>query len=174
MSERGSRYNQKPKQNSSKKKSQKKDSRTLTVGEISLLSEVFGSQNTDPALGQIRDYKKVRIIRGKALPGQPKNTTVTPDGNMYIPPEAPQYRDDFSAPNVTGYYRAHLIHEMAHVWQYQNQGGVSYIIGSKIVGLTCQRRSKSLPLGRSKSRPVCLIFGYVFWPLQGPEDIVRH
>ena len=39
---------------------------------------------------------------------------------------------------------------------------------------TCQRRSKSLPLGRSKSRPVCLIFGYVFWPLQGPEDIVRH
>ena len=38
----------------------------------------------------------------------------------------------------------------------------------------CQRRSKSLPLGRSKSRPVCLIFGYVFWPLQGPEDIVRH
>ncbi len=38
----------------------------------------------------------------------------------------------------------------------------------------CQRRSKSLPLGRSKSRPVCLIFGYVFWPLQWPEDIVRH
>ena len=45
--------------------------------------------------------------------------------------------------------------------------------GTKIV-TGCQRRSKSLPLGRSKSRPVCLIFGYVFWPLQGPEDIVRH
>jgi hypothetical protein len=50
--------------------------------------------------------------------------------------------------------------------------GIKLFILSKF--LKCQRRSKSLPLGRSKSRPVCLIFGYVFWPLQGLEDIVRH
>jgi hypothetical protein len=32
----------------------------------------------------------------------------------------------------------------------------------QLASYRCQRRSKSLPLGRSKSRPVCLIFGYVF------------
>jgi hypothetical protein len=78
-------------------------SRKLTPGEIDLAKSVFGNSI---------DYSKVRIHNDKSNVFQGKNVTVTPNGELYC---ANNYCDDFSKES-----RHHFIHEMTHVWQYQN------------------------------------------------------
>ena len=82
-------------------------SRPLTQGEITLAQGIFGNAI---------DYGRVRIHDGKFMPFHPKGTGMAPEGNLYM---YGCYHDDYSVkgPRV----RAHFIHEMAHVWQYQNR-----------------------------------------------------
>ena len=81
----------------------KGQSRALTPGEIEMAKTVFGDSI---------DYSKVRIHNDTSNMFQGKNTTVTPNGELYC---ANNYVDDFSKDS-----RHHFIHEMTHVWQYQN------------------------------------------------------
>jgi len=62
--------------------------------------------------GKSVDYSKVRIHNDTSNMFQANNTTVTPNGEMYC---ANNYSDDFSKSD-----KGHFIHEMTHVWQYQN------------------------------------------------------
>lgn len=78
-------------------------SRTLTTGETELAKTVFRNSI---------DYSKVRIHNDKSNILQGDNVTVTPNGELYC---AGNYCDDFSKER-----RHHFIHEMTHVWQYQN------------------------------------------------------
>jgi hypothetical protein len=84
---------------------QKGNARTLTFAEEELARTIFGSSI---------DYNAVRIHRGGYTRFQGDNTTVTPNGNLYCPDGT--YCDDFSKGS-----RSHFIHEMTHVWQYQNK-----------------------------------------------------
>lgn len=78
-------------------------SRSLTPGEIEMARTVFGDSV---------DYSKVRVHNDTSNMFQGKNVTVTPNGEMYC---ANNYCDDFSKGD-----KGHFIHEMTHVWQYQN------------------------------------------------------
>jgi hypothetical protein len=78
-------------------------SRHLTPGEIEMARTVFGNSV---------DYSKVKIHNDTSNRFQGKDTTVTPNGEMYC---ADNYCDDFSKGS-----QSHFIHEMTHVWQYQN------------------------------------------------------
>ncbi|MEZ0223806.1 MAG: hypothetical protein ACAH83_04570 [Alphaproteobacteria bacterium] len=77
--------------------------RGLTTGEIELAKTVFGNSI---------DYSKVRIHNDTNNMFQGENVTVTPNGHLYC---ANNYCDDFSKGS-----KHHFIHEMTHVWQYQN------------------------------------------------------
>lgn len=81
--------------------------RGLTPGEIALARAVFGASV---------DYNQVRITDGKFLPFQPRGTAMAPNGNLYM---YGCYCADFAAGDL--WQQAHFIHEMAHVWQYQNR-----------------------------------------------------
>lgn len=81
----------------------KGQSRNLTPGEIELAKSVFGNSI---------DYSKVRIHNDKNNFMQGDGVTVTPSGELYC---ADNYCDDFSKGS-----KSHFIHEMTHVWQYQN------------------------------------------------------
>lgn len=66
------------------------------------------------------DYKKVFVHKGKYgdLPygyGQPDNTFMTPNGEIYAP--ANVYSSDYALESDD--LKATFIHEMCHVWQYQ-------------------------------------------------------
>ena len=78
-------------------------SRGLTPGEIEMAKTIFGNSV---------DYSKVKIHNDTSNMFQAGNTTVTPNGEMYC---ANNYSDDFSKGD-----KGHFIHEMTHVWQYQN------------------------------------------------------
>ncbi len=82
----------------------KGQSRGLTPGELEIARSVFG--------GSI-DYSKVRIHNDTSNMFQSKDTTVTPNGEMYC--GADSYSDDFSKGDVHRF-----VHEMTHIWQYQN------------------------------------------------------
>ena len=78
--------------------------RTLTMGEIAMARQVFGTSVP---------YDDVRVRRGRFMPGCGDNA-MTPFGKMHFPPAG--YLDDFSAgPDTT---KVWFIHEMTHVWQY--------------------------------------------------------
>lgn len=81
------------------------DKRKLTAGEIVAARAIFGSDI---------DYSRVYIHRGKWMPFQPHDTAMTPLGEIYFPQGV--YKADFST-NVPD--KAWLIHELTHVWQYQ-------------------------------------------------------
>ena len=87
--------------------------RLLTGGEISLGCKVFG--------GEI-DYRRVRIFREKYVFFQPVDTTMAPDGDIWLHPKSAlacgSAMEDFSKASLG--IRAHFIHEMTHVWQYQH------------------------------------------------------
>ncbi|EEF63316.1 RHS repeat-associated core domain-containing protein [Pedosphaera parvula] len=89
-------------------------SRPLTQGEITLAQSMFG--------GKI-DYTKVNIYHKKQNPLHPKETLITPDGNIYSNPKGNTYSTDYSAaalPNLSLIVTSELfIHEMTHVWQFQ-------------------------------------------------------
>jgi hypothetical protein len=87
------------------------NSRSLTDGEIRLARSIFGDSV---------DYSKVRLIKGKWWPFQPKNAAMAPTGNIYFHPDAGGWSDDFA--NEAVRRQAFFIHEMTHVWQAQAKG----------------------------------------------------
>ncbi len=83
--------------------------RLLTIGEMSLVRSIFGSSI---------NLSKVWIHCGSYLPFslQNKYTAMTPNGELYFRSEL--YSQDYSTEEPA---LKHLfIHEMTHVWQYQN------------------------------------------------------
>jgi hypothetical protein len=85
--------------------------RPLTDGEIELARSVFGDAI---------DYARVRMVRGKWWPFQPRNSAMAPMGNIYFHPEGGAWSDDFSRESITR--QGFFIHEMTHVWQAQAKG----------------------------------------------------
>src|ERR1035437_383146 len=81
--------------------------REMTPGEIELARSVFGNSI---------NYSKVRIHNSTYLPAcaQGRNI-ITPNGELYC---GANYCDDFSKTDA-GTQRL-FVHEMTHVWQYQN------------------------------------------------------
>jgi len=86
-------------------------SRSLTGGEIDLARSMFHDSI---------DYSRVRLIRGKWWPFQPRNAAMAPMGNIYFHPEAGGWSDDFANEPVRR--QAFFIHELVHVWQAQAKG----------------------------------------------------
>ena len=82
--------------------------RNLTTGEIVLAEEIFRDS--------IR-YERVKIHHGKYFFTQPKNSGMTPNGEIYV--SGAPYRKDYSTAKIG--FQAFFIHEMTHVWQYQNK-----------------------------------------------------
>ena len=89
----------------------KQPSRPLTRGEIELAKSIFK--------GAI-DYSKVRLIKGKWWPFQPRNAAMAPCGWIYFHPKAGGWSEDFSREPLLR--QAFFIHEMTHVWQAQKHG----------------------------------------------------
>lgn len=86
----------------------KRRGRSLTSGEINMARTIFKDSI---------DYAKVKVHHGSYIIGQNKDTAMTPNGEMYFP--AHTYEEDFSL-GSQGFF----IHEMTHVWQYQQGYGV--------------------------------------------------
>ena len=84
--------------------------RQLTRGEIALARSVFGDSI---------DYDRVRIVRGRWWPFQPRNVAMAPNGNIYFP-DGPLRSEDYSAEGL--HLQGLFIHEMTHVWQAQKAG----------------------------------------------------
>ena len=89
-------------------------SRKLTLGEIELAREIFKDSIK---------YQKVKVHHGKYFFGQPAGSGMTPNGEIYVADDARHnnflYKKDYSIQSVG--LKAFFIHEMAHVWQYQNK-----------------------------------------------------
>src|SRR6478672_2967061 len=85
--------------------------RHLTQGEIALARSIFGDAI---------DYARVRIVRGRWWPFQPKGIVMAPTGNIHFHPADPNWSEDFSKESLS--LQGLLIHEMTHVWQAQHQG----------------------------------------------------
>jgi len=88
-----------------------KESRSLTEGEIALARSVF-----QDAI----DYGRVRLVRGKWWPFQPRGIVMAPTGNIHFHPSDPNWSDDFSKAPLS--QQGLLIHELTHVWQAQTRG----------------------------------------------------
>ena len=87
------------------------ESRRLTDGEIVLARSIFGDAI---------DYSRVRLIRGKWWPFQPRNAAMAPNGNIYFHPVAGGWSEDFAREPLGR--QGFFIHEMTHVWQAQKRG----------------------------------------------------
>ncbi len=85
--------------------------RPLTVGEIALARSMFGDTI---------DYSKVRMVRRKWWPFQPRSTAMAPTGNIHFHPHGKLWSEDFSAEPL--HRQGLFIHEMTHVWQAQKHG----------------------------------------------------
>jgi Domain of unknown function (DUF4157) len=81
------------------------DGRNLTSGELAKARPIFGAS---------LDYSRVKVHNEKAYFFQPNDTAITPNGEIYFPPEV--YKADFS---LTIEDAAWLIHELVHVYQHQ-------------------------------------------------------
>ena len=88
-----------------------RDARPLTPGEIALAQSVFGDAI---------DYSKVRMVKRKWWPFQPRNTAMAPTGNIHFHPHGSLWSEDFSAEPLQR--QGLFIHEMTHVWQTQTRG----------------------------------------------------
>ncbi len=82
-------------------------SRALTKDETALAQSVFGASI---------DYARVKVSDQKWMPFHPKNTAMTPNGNLYM---NDCYAEDYARSG--SYMRSLFIHEMTHVWQFQNK-----------------------------------------------------
>jgi hypothetical protein len=91
------------------------ESRALTTGEIALARSVFGDAI---------DYSKVRVVKGKWWPLQPRDITMAPNGSIYFHPTGGHWSDDFAREPLVR--QGLFIHEMTHVWQAQ-KGGRLYL-----------------------------------------------
>jgi hypothetical protein len=85
--------------------------RPLTAGEIALARSVFGDAI---------DYARVRMVRRKWWPFQPKGIVMAPTGSIHFHPESRLWSDDFSKERLS--LQGLFIHEMTHVWQAQTRG----------------------------------------------------
>ncbi len=83
----------------------------LTAGEIELARSVFGDAI---------DYGRVRLVRRKWWPFQPKGIVMAPTGNIHFHPDSPLWSEDFSKERLS--LQGLFIHEMTHVWQAQTRG----------------------------------------------------
>ncbi len=92
-----------------------KSSRPLTEGEIALARSVFGDAI---------DFGRVRIVRGKWWPFQPRGVVMAPTGNIHFHPDSRLWSEDFSAERLGR--QGLFIHEMTHVLQSQ-RGGRFYL-----------------------------------------------
>jgi hypothetical protein len=85
--------------------------RPLTSGEIALARSVFGDAI---------DYSKVRMVRRKWWPFQPRNAVMAPTGNIHFHPHGGLWSEDFAAEPL--HRQGLFIHEITHVWQAQTRG----------------------------------------------------
>jgi hypothetical protein len=85
--------------------------RPLTPGEIALARSVFGAAI---------DYSKVRLVKRKWWPFQPRSVAMAPTGNIHFHPHGGLWSDDFAAEPL--HRQGLFIHEMTHVWQAQTRG----------------------------------------------------
>ena len=90
-------------------------SRPLTSGEVALARSIFGDAI---------DYSKVRLVKGKWWPFQPRNAAMAPNGNIYFHPVAGGWAEDFAREPLLR--QGFFIHEMTHIWQAQ-KGGRFYL-----------------------------------------------
>jgi hypothetical protein len=88
-----------------------RSSRPLTPGEVALARSVFG---------EAIDYSKVRMVRRKWWPFQPRGTAMAPTGNIHFHPHGDLWSEDFAAEPL--HRQGLFIHEMTHVWQSQTRG----------------------------------------------------
>nr|WP_294848355.1 vgr related protein [uncultured Sphingomonas sp.] len=86
-------------------------SRALTQGEIAIAETMFGNAIA---------YDRVRIVRGKWWPFQPRGIVMAPTGNIHFHPASPLWSDDFSRESLGR--QGLFIHEMTHVLQAQQRG----------------------------------------------------
>lgn len=93
--------------------------RDLTSGEIILVREMF---KTSVKFGQVKIHNEKYFFK------QPPNSGMTPSGEIYV--NGDPYRDDYSVADP--YLKAFFIHEMTHVWQYQNN--ILHVKTSAILG----------------------------------------
>lgn len=82
--------------------------RDLTVGEVWLSREIYGNSV---------NYSRVKVHHGRAMIFQADNSGMTPSGEIYMSGNA--YYNDYSVENAGT--QGFFIHEMGHVWQYQNR-----------------------------------------------------
>ena len=85
--------------------------RSLTPGEVAMVRSIFGDAV---------DCSRVRLVRGKWWPLQPRRSAMAPMGTIYFHPEGGGWSQDFSREplGVQGFF----MHEMTHVWQTQTRG----------------------------------------------------
>jgi hypothetical protein len=88
-----------------------KGARPLTNGEIALAQTMFGDAI---------DYGRVKVVRRKWWPFQPKGVAMAPTGNIHFHPRSANWSEDFSQENLS--LQGLFIHEMTHVWQAQAKG----------------------------------------------------
>ena len=81
--------------------------RSLMAGEERIAREIYKNSI---------NYSKVKIHDGKYFFGQPDDSGMTPRGEIYASSGA--YNADYSRENAST--QGFFIHEMGHVWQYQN------------------------------------------------------
>ncbi|MFV5403170.1 hypothetical protein VXQ92_00300 [Acinetobacter sp. 228] len=82
--------------------------RSLTPGEISICQQVFGN---------LIDYSTVKVMNHPYLPWQSRYVIMAPSG--YIHARNLNYREDYSHESLA--YQALFIHEMTHIYQYQQK-----------------------------------------------------
>ncbi|CAB5715668.1 Uncharacterised protein [Delftia tsuruhatensis] len=82
-------------------------SRPLTFGERHIVRQIFGDSV---------DCSMVRIYRGRFIPFQPSHTAMAPAGDIFFP--TPLFSEDYSVEEKS-WKRSIFIHEMTHIWQYQ-------------------------------------------------------
>lgn len=87
----------------------------MSPGEVELARSVFGSAI---------DYSKVRLVRGKWWPFQPRRSAMAPMGSIYFHPDGGGWSEDFSKEPLAR--QGFFIHELTHVWQAQ-KGGRFYL-----------------------------------------------
>ncbi|RKG29316.1 hypothetical protein [Acinetobacter tianfuensis] len=92
--------------------------RPLTEGEIHLCKCVFG---------ELIDYSTVRIMNQPFIPWQSQHAVMAPSG--YIHALNLHYKNDYAKESTA--YQALLIHEMAHIYQYQH--GVNVLVRGAIL-----------------------------------------
>jgi len=89
--------------------------RPLTAAETALARSVFADAI---------DYGRVRVHNRKWWPLQPRQVTMSPDGNLWFHPASGLFCTDFCDSPL--HIQGHFIHEMTHVWQAQ-RGGKWYL-----------------------------------------------